>query len=76
MGYAETRLQREIQQLKRQFVKTKEREQQTRQGCMELARAFKEMAASVENSATPASPRTSELLAQAGVLLAPDGDEM
>lgn len=74
MGYAEMRMQREVQQLKRDAQLAKNRERQTRQGCLDLLDAMKEIVTSLEGSNVTASAKAAELVAQAGACLAPDPD--
>jgi len=71
MGYAETRILREIQQLRREVKETRNQEKQTRQGCLDLVHALEEFVTSLEGSKAPASARVTELVSQARVLLAP-----
>jgi len=71
MGYAEIRVQRELRQLRQEVKETRERERQTRQGCLDLVHALEEYVRSLEGSNAPAPARVTELVSQAGVLLAP-----
>ena len=74
MGYAEARLQREVQQLKRDAQMARNRERQTRQGCMDLVQALREIVASLAGSGAITPARAAELVEHAGVFLAPDSD--
>lgn len=71
MGYAESRIQRELQQLKREIKETKTQEKQTRQGCMDLVHALEEFVTNLEGSSAPASARVTELVGQARDLFTP-----
>jgi hypothetical protein len=72
MGFAELRIQRELQQLRREVKEAKNQELQTRQGCLDLVQALEEFVTNLEESEAPASARVSELVGKARVLLAPD----
>lgn len=75
MGYAEQRVLREVQQLKAELRRTRERERQTRQGCLDLARALQELMTSFATAGAAACPGASELVAHAGTLFAPDATQ-
>lgn len=71
MGYAEIRVQREIQQLRREIKETRLKERETRQGALDLVQALEEFVTNLEGSAAPASAKVSEFVSQARALLAP-----
>jgi hypothetical protein len=71
MGYTEIRVQRELQRLRREVKETRTQERQTRQGCLDLVHALEEFVTSLEESNAPVPARVTELVGQAGVLLAP-----
>jgi len=71
MGYSEIRIQREIQQLRREVKEARTQEKQTRQGCLDLVHALEEFVTSLAGSSAPASAKVTELVNQARVLLTP-----
>ncbi len=74
MSFSDARIRSEIQQLKRELGKAKERERQTRQGCLDLVDAMREIVAGRENSTPTDAATAKELVDQAGILLAPNAE--
>ena len=74
MGYAETRLLGDVQRLKRDLAKSQERERQTREGCMDLLQAVRNIVPGAEDSSTAATATTRALVDRAAALLAPDAE--
>ena len=75
MGYAETRMKQDILQMKRALADAKDREQQTRRGCVELAEAMRQMILGSQSLAFPGTPRAQELIDLAGVNFAEEKNE-
>lgn len=74
MGYTEVRLQREIQQLRKEVRETRTQEKQTRQGCLELLHAMQAFVTSLEGADLPARARFAELVTLAEARLTPVPD--
>ena len=71
MGYPTIRIQRELQQLRREVKEARTQERQTRQGCLDLLHAVEAFVTSRGGSNATASARFTELANQASALLAP-----
>jgi hypothetical protein len=74
MGYAETRLLGDVQRLKRELLKSTERERQTRQGCMDLVQAMRSLLSCADDSNAAATATTRALVDEAEDLLSPDAE--
>jgi hypothetical protein len=75
MGYVEIRIQRDIQQLRREVKATKARGEQTRLGCLDLVSALKELATSLDGTDDLAAARVTSLVDQASALFDPPAEE-
>ena len=71
MGYAEIRIQREVQQLRRELKEAKARDEQTRAGCLDLVQALRAIVASRGGSEAAEFAQVTELVEQAGRLFDP-----